>query len=149
MTIAMAFRERLTALLIPCQKQCQMERQLKHERLSRLIIKTLDQVRFVRIKEELGYSNFEVEVLTDLVKPKEVYLTQISQPEVIQTDQLAMTAVTPGLELDWLARKPSNRPPARITLWVEVGCQSFTLPSSMNCVCNEDCSDITVRSVLL
>jgi len=75
-------------------------RQPERERLSRLTVKTLDQVFIVRGKEGLGCSQFEAEALTDLVK--EVYFPWLSQPEAIQAGQLAMTAVS--------ADEPGHRP---------------------------------------
>lgn len=77
-----------------------MIRQPERERLSRLTVKTLDQVFIVRGKEGLGCSQFEAEALTDLVK--EVYFPWLSQPEAIQAGQLAMTAVS--------ADEPGHRP---------------------------------------
>ena len=58
-----------------------MIRQPEREQLNRLTVKTLDQVFIMRGKEGLGCSQFEVEVLTNLVK--EVYFPWLSQPEAI------------------------------------------------------------------
>ena len=69
-----------------------MIRQPERERLSRLTVKTLDQVFIMRGKEGLGCSQFEAEALTDLVK--EVYFPWLSRPEAIKAGQLAMTAVS-------------------------------------------------------
>lgn len=77
-----------------------MIRQPERERLSRLTVKTLDQVFIMRGKEGLGCSQFEAEALTDLVK--EVYFPWLSQPEAIQAGQLAMTAVS--------ADEPGHKP---------------------------------------
>ena len=69
-----------------------MKRQPEREQLNRLTVRTLDQVFIVRVKEGLGCSQFEAEALTGLVK--EVYFPWLSQPEAIQSSQLAMTTVS-------------------------------------------------------
>jgi hypothetical protein len=55
-----------------------MRRQPEREQLNRLTVKTLDQVFVMRAKEGLGYSQFEAQALTNLVK--EVYFPWLSQP---------------------------------------------------------------------
>jgi hypothetical protein len=69
-----------------------MKRQPEREQLNRLTVKTLDQVFIMRAQEGLGCSQFEAQALTDLVK--DVYFPWLSQPEVIQAGQLALTAVS-------------------------------------------------------
>jgi len=45
-----------------------MRRQPEREQLNRLTVKALDQVFVMRAKEGLGYSQFEAQALTNLVK---------------------------------------------------------------------------------
>jgi hypothetical protein len=66
-----------------------MKRQPECEQLNRLTFKTLDQVFTMRAKEGLDCSQFEAEALTGLIK--DVYFPWLSQSEVIQAGQLAMT----------------------------------------------------------
>ena len=54
----------------------------------------------MRAKEGLGCSQFEVEVLTELVKG--VYFARFSQPEAVQAGELVMTAVS--------ADEPGHKP---------------------------------------
>jgi predicted ArsR family transcriptional regulator len=77
-----------------------MIRQAAQEQLNRLMVKTLDQVFIMRAKEGLNCSLFEAQALTDLVK--EVYFPWLSNPEAIQSGQLALTAVS--------AEEPGHKP---------------------------------------
>jgi len=77
-----------------------MIRQAEQEQLNRLMVKTLDQVFIMRAKEGLSCSLFEAQALTDLIK--EVYFPWLSHPEVIQSGQLVMTAVS--------ADEPGHKP---------------------------------------
>jgi hypothetical protein len=77
-----------------------MIRSFEREQLTRLSVKTLDQVFVMRAKEGLGCSQFEAEALTGLIE--EVYFPWLSQPEAIQAGQLAMTAVS--------ADEPGHKP---------------------------------------
>jgi hypothetical protein len=69
-----------------------MVRKTEREQLSRLTVKTLDQVFIARAKEGLNCSLFEAQALTDLVK--EVYFPWLSHPEAIQAGQLVLTLVS-------------------------------------------------------
>ena len=69
-----------------------MVRKTEREQLSRLTVKTLDQVFIARAKEGLNCSLFEAQALTDLVK--EVYFPWLSRPEAIQAGQLVLTLVS-------------------------------------------------------
>lgn len=69
-----------------------MIRQPDREQIQRLSAKTLDQVFVTRAQEGLGCSLFEAQALTQLVR--EVYFPWISQPETVQTGQLALIAVS-------------------------------------------------------
>jgi hypothetical protein len=77
-----------------------MIRQPEREQINRLTVKTLDQVFIARAQEGLSCSLFEARALTDLIK--EVYFPWLSQPEAIQTGQLALTVVS--------ADEPGHKP---------------------------------------
>ena len=56
------------------------------------------------------------------------------------------TAEAPPSARDWLAGKQNSRLPTRLATWIGIGCQAFTLPSSVDHDCDEGYSDTTTLS---
>jgi len=68
-----------------------MEQQSEHEYLDCLIAQTLDQVFIMRVKGRLNSPLSKAGALADLVK--EAYFSRLSQLEMLQAVQLAISIV--------------------------------------------------------